>query len=89
MAEHGYGLGRTWWGRGLMTEACRALLRHGFEDLDLEVIYARVDPANRPSVRVVEKLGFTYEGTLRQRTLARGVRVDHQHWGLLRSEWEA
>ncbi len=89
VAEIGYSVGRAHWGRGIAAEACRALLAHGYGDLGLEVVYARIDPANAASQSVVGKLGFTYEGTLRGRDLRRGERVDHQHWSLLATEWNA
>ena len=48
------------WGKGLATEACRPIMRYGFEVLKLECIIGLVDPANVASVRVLEKLGLTY-----------------------------
>ncbi|MEQ8272531.1 MAG: GNAT family N-acetyltransferase [Deltaproteobacteria bacterium] len=65
----GYRLRRTWWGRGLATEAARACLDFGFEAIGLEEIVAFVEPENAASVRVAEKLGmqlagpFDYDGT--------------------------
>ena len=61
--EHGdwelaYGLRRERWGRGYATEAARACVRYGFDQLGLEKIVADVDSANRASVRVLEKCGF-------------------------------
>jgi RimJ/RimL family protein N-acetyltransferase len=50
-----------YWNRGLATEASRALLRIGFETLDLQDVVAFTLPANRPSQRVMEKTGFRYE----------------------------
>ena len=65
--EHGewelaYGLRRDRWGRGYATEAARACVRYGFEELRLERIVADVDPANPASVRVLEKCGFERVG---------------------------
>ena len=56
--ELAYGFRRDRWGRGYATEAARACVRHGFDELDLEKIVADVDPANVASVRVLEKCGF-------------------------------
>ena len=56
--ELAYGFRRDRWGRGYATEAARACIRHGFDELGLERIVADVDPANSASVRVLEKCGF-------------------------------
>jgi RimJ/RimL family protein N-acetyltransferase len=56
--EIGWHLGRSAWGRGLATEAARAVLAYGFEQVGLERIYAIVATQNERSLRVVQKLGF-------------------------------
>jgi len=63
--ELGYAMSEEYWGRGLMTEAAKAVIRYGFEDLKLDMISVYRNPANARSGRVIEKCGFTYEGTLR------------------------
>ena len=88
-AELGYALGRAHWGRGLMFEALGALLTHAFDGLGLRRIEAEVNPANTASVRLLERLGFTREGVLRQRWVAKGAAYDVNFYGLLRSEWPA
>ena len=60
----GYWLDEACWGRGLMTEAVRAVLRYGFETMALELVSAYCYPDNLRSRRVLEKCGFRYEGTL-------------------------
>jgi ribosomal-protein-alanine N-acetyltransferase len=62
--ELSYGFRRDRWGRGYATEAARACVRHGFEELGLAKIVADVDPANSASASVLEKCGFTRVGTL-------------------------
>lgn len=62
----GYVLSEDYWGRGLMTEAVKCVIRHGFEDLDLTIISIYHFPFNTRSKSVIEKAGFQYEGTLRQ-----------------------
>lgn len=47
-------------GRGYATEAARAVLDAGFETFGLTEIYATIDPANAPSIRIVEKLGMRF-----------------------------
>ncbi len=64
--ELGYALGREQWGKGYMTEAAQAVLRHGFEELGLSFVTANHYPHNQRSRRVIEKCGFRREGVLRQ-----------------------
>ena len=58
--------GRGGWGRGHATQAARALLGWGFASLDLHRVQAEADTRNAASARVLEKLGFVLEGTLRE-----------------------
>jgi ribosomal-protein-alanine N-acetyltransferase len=57
-----YGMAPQYWGRGYATELARELLRFGFEQLGEERIWARTDPPNTASKRVMEKVGMTYVG---------------------------
>jgi len=87
-AELGYVLDRSRWGLGLMTEVLPVLVRFGFEQLGLHRIEARVEPEHGASLRLLEKLGFTHEGLLRERTLhADGSRTSLALLGLLRHEY--
>jgi RimJ/RimL family protein N-acetyltransferase len=56
--EVGYLLGSAYWGRGLATEAARASVRYGFEELGLRQIVGIVHPDNAASQRVLEKAGL-------------------------------
>lgn len=60
----GYAIGENYWGKGYMTEAVLALLRFGFEELDLDLISAYCYPSNERSRNVLRKCGFHYEGVL-------------------------
>jgi [ribosomal protein S5]-alanine N-acetyltransferase len=88
-AELGYGMARTHWGKGLMTEAAHSVVDWGFKNLGLEKIFAMADLPNQGSWRVMEKLGMTREGVLRREGLVRSKPVDYLYYGLLREEWEA
>jgi RimJ/RimL family protein N-acetyltransferase len=57
----GYRFFKDYWGRGLATEACRALVGHGFDELQLPRILGLVDPDNAASIHVLEKCGFRFE----------------------------
>ena len=58
--ELGYWIGKPYWGQGLVPEAARELLRHGFEDLQMRSIWVGYYEGNEKSHRVQEKLGFVY-----------------------------
>lgn len=64
--ELGYSLSEEYWGRGLMTEAAREVIRYGFDHLKLDLICICTGPENKRSQNVIRKCGFTYEGTLRR-----------------------
>lgn len=61
--EIGYWIGVPFWGRGLIPEAVKELLRHGFEELKLEKIWCGYFEGNIKSRRVQEKCGFIYHHT--------------------------
>jgi ribosomal-protein-serine acetyltransferase len=65
-AQIGYWLDRAHQGRGVMTSAVAALADHAFGGLNLNRLEIRTDVENAPSRAVAERLGFRYEGTLRQ-----------------------
>ena len=75
-AEIGYGLLQQYWNRGYVSEAIDKIVRYGLDDMKLHRIYAYVDPENGASRRVLEKLGFNREGTLRDDQFARGRYFD-------------
>ena len=85
--ELGYVLGRAHWGRGLMREALTALLGRAFDGMGVRRVEAEVDTRNAASSGLLRRLGFTREGLLRQRWVAKGEAKDVEMFGLLRSEW--
>ncbi|MFN0184090.1 MAG: GNAT family N-acetyltransferase [Aquabacterium sp.] len=84
--EVGYVLGRAHQGQGLMREALAAAIEAAFMQWGLHRLEAEVDPANLPSNRLLLSLGFTHEGTSRQRWRAKGRRYDTCLYGLLESD---
>lgn len=83
----GYWLGEKYWGRGLMTEVVRTMTAHAFQNPDVHRIYACVYAWNPASARVLEKVGYTLEGRMRQHATKDGEKVDELIYGLLREEW--
>ena len=87
-AELGYVLGRAHWGQGLMREAVHALCGHAFGAMGLRRLEAEVNPANTASTGLLRALGFTHEGSLRKRWVAKGsAPYDTHFFGLLADEW--
>ena len=87
-AELGYEVGRAHWRQGIAGEAVGALLAFGFEQMGLHRIEAAVDGDNEPSKRLLLKLGFTYEGRLRQRFWFNDRYWDEHYFGLLREDYD-
>jgi len=87
-ASLGYCLLKTAWGHGYATEAGHALLQWGFETLGLNRVQAETDTRNAGSARVLEKLGFVREGTLREDCIVNGEVSDSWVYGLLRRQWQ-
>lgn len=86
-AAIGYCFGEAAWGHGYGTEAAGALLQWAFSTLDLNRVQAETDTRNLASARVLEKLGFVREGTLREDCVVAGEVSDSWVYGLLRREW--
>lgn len=85
--ETGYELNRAFWGQGIMVEAMSAVLTYGFAELGLQRIEAVIDIVNERSKSLLLKLGFTYEGNLRQRFFFQDHFEDEHYFGLLKEEW--
>ncbi|WP_028645182.1 GNAT family N-acetyltransferase [Nocardioides sp. URHA0020] len=86
-AALGYCLGQAAWGHGYATEAAGALLAWVYDELDLNRVQAETDTRNAASARVLEKLGFLREGTLREDCVVGGEVSDSWVYGLLRRDW--
>ncbi len=70
-----------------MPEALGALLRYGFQMMELNRVEAATHTENRRSMRVSEKLGFRRDGLLRDYYCRDGVYNDQVLFSLLRREW--
>ena len=85
--EIGYTITEKHHGLGLATTAVRALLDRIFKETPIRRVVAYVHQKNIASCRVLEKLGFTQEGILREHYIVNGLPVNEVVFGLLRSEW--
>jgi ribosomal-protein-alanine N-acetyltransferase len=88
-ASMGYGIGPAHWGRGIMTEAARAVVDWAFAHLEIDRVFATADARNIGSWGVMRHLGMQHEGTLRQHRMQDGVAADEVVYGILRNEWGA
>src|SRR5580698_10581145 len=70
--EIGYWLAREFQGRGVMTDAARAVTEHALVELDLNRIEIQCAVANSKSSAIPKRLGFTFEGILREAQLLHG-----------------
>ena len=87
-ASMGYCFDDAVWGNGYATEAARSLLTWAFDTLDLNRVQAETDTRNTASARVLEKLGFVREGTLREDCVVNGEVSNSWVYGLIRREWQ-
>jgi RimJ/RimL family protein N-acetyltransferase len=85
-AEIGYEIAPDEWGHGYATEATRAIVRFGFEELGLHRITAWTVADNTTSARVLEKLGMSLEGRLRDKEHYKGRYWDVLMYAVLRGE---
>jgi RimJ/RimL family protein N-acetyltransferase len=86
--EIGYAIAGTHQGKGYATEALTALIEYGFRELDINRFEADINPANRASARVLERLGFRLEGLMPERWITCGKTEDTAFYGLLKRYWE-
>ncbi|MDM5291860.1 GNAT family N-acetyltransferase [Peribacillus simplex] len=87
--ELAYWVGREYWGKGYGTEATKALLEYGFNELHLNKIFAASFTSNPGSWRIMEKVGLKYEGTLKQHVARFGQFYDLAYYGMLKDEFYA
>ncbi|MBQ4091223.1 MAG: GNAT family N-acetyltransferase [Clostridia bacterium] len=86
--EIGYVINPEYHGCGIATEAVRAVMSFGFENLALNRIECRFMMGNDASRRVMEKIGMSFEGTIRQGMLVKGVYRDIGICSILQSEYK-
>ena len=85
-AELGYYIAEEYWDKGIMTEAVKQICEYVFGDSDIIRIYAEPFAYNIASCRVLEKVGFQYEGTLRSNAVKNGRVIDMEMYSLLKEE---
>ena len=85
----GFSMSHDFWGQGLMPEAGRTVIRHAFDTMHAQLLSCFHYPHNLRSRRVIEKLGFKYEGTLRYSAqLANGSIYDELCYSMTLQEYK-
>ncbi|MET3699643.1 ribosomal-protein-alanine N-acetyltransferase [Bacillus oleivorans] len=86
-AEIGFELSKEYWGKGIASEAIKAMISFGFEQINLNRIEALIEQQNFPSQKLVEKQGFIREGLLRSYEFTRGKFDDLYMYSLLKKDF--
>jgi RimJ/RimL family protein N-acetyltransferase len=87
-AEFGIFIGeKQYWNQGYGREAARLILKHGFEDLNLNRIYLYVYQTNPRAIKAYEAAGFVREGQLRQAVYKNGSYIDVFLMSILHADW--
>lgn len=84
--ELGYGIGTRWWGKGIIAEAGRALIKFFFEEVGANRVYAKHAAENPNSGRAMQKMGMKYEGILRQSGKCNQGIIDEVYYSILRGD---
>jgi ribosomal-protein-alanine N-acetyltransferase len=87
-ASGGYWITKDYWGQGIGTVAWKTVRDYAFMNTDIRRLSAGVYSWNPASARILEKCGFSLEGTLRQETSRFDKIGDDSKYGILRGEWE-
>lgn len=85
-AELGFLFHPSWWGNGYACEAMRAIIAHTFATSEIERLWARLHAGNEACARLLERLGFSYEGRLFGHVLRDGERRDCLLYGRLKGD---
>jgi ribosomal-protein-alanine N-acetyltransferase len=86
-AELGYVIGQQYWRQGIVRESVNALLQYGFTTLELNRIEARCNDDNIASERVMQSVGMSYEGTLREDRFIKGIWRNTKVYSMLSKEF--
>ncbi len=86
-AKLGYAVHADHWGRGYATDAAKVLLGFAFGTLGMHRVTAAIGPENAASIAVVKRIGFSYEGHLRDHVFTNGGWRDSLLYSILEDEW--
>jgi ribosomal-protein-serine acetyltransferase len=86
-ASIGYWLDQQWMGKGIITNACKAVITLAFKELGLNRIEIRCGTENYKSQAIAERLGFKKEGIIRQGEFVNSRFIDLLVYAVLKEEW--
>lgn len=86
MVHIGYCIGKTWWHKGITSEALKTVMGFFFDKVEVNRIESRHDPQNPNSGKVMEKCGMKHEGTMRSADWNNQGICDACYYGMLRSD---
>ena len=86
--EIGYWIARAFQGRGIVTDACRAIIQHALGELEMNRIEIRCATGNAKSRAIPARLGFQHEGTLREAQWLNGRFHDLELYSMLKRDWK-
>lgn len=86
-AEIGFWLLKDFWGKGIMKEVMPRLFKEGFSKLNLNRIEGYVVSENIKCKNALEKINFTFEGTIRESEYKNGNMINVDIYSILKSEW--
>jgi len=86
--ELGYVLARPFWGKALMPEAVNRVLKFAFEEMKINRVECYHFFPNEKSGRVMQKVGMTFEGIIREKIFAKGIFCDVKQYAILKKDWE-
>ena len=85
--EIGYVLSNKYWNKGIMTEAVKAIINYGFNEMKLNRIEALCEAENISSLRVMEKAGMQFEGFLREKVYIKNQYRSMKIYSILKSDY--
>lgn len=88
VAELGYSLSRKYWGKGIITRLVKTVINVSFKELKLHKIFARCNPENKGSEKVMKNVGMKYEAYMREHEEIKGEFWDLIQYGILRREFK-
>jgi len=83
-AEMGYYVAEDYWGKGIATNAVKLACMYIFDHTDIVRVFAEPYAVNVASCRVLEKAGFTFEGTLRKNAVKNGHLMDMSMYAIIK-----
>jgi len=86
--EVGYVLARDYWRQGFAAEAVQRLIRFAFTEMSLNRVEAVHFPDNEASGRVMQKVGMTYEGLMREKVFIKGHFQDLKQYAIIKKDWQ-